>query len=85
MSKSSVLARKRVSVELGENPFPLVNYEVVSTEEGDRKLVECPVVALSMAADYSIETNSILGRVGGSFYRVSGDVLDLPEKLSQVL
>lgn len=81
----SVTCRKQIKTERKPSPFPMLNYNSEQDEYGNVKLTQCEPVALSLAEDFSVTANAASGKTSAARYRVSSDLVDIENKLNQLI
>lgn len=81
----SVTCRKQIKTKREPSPFPMLNYDSVQDENGNVKLSQCEPVAMSLAEDFSVTANAASGKTSAPRYRLSGDPVDIENKLNQLI
>lgn len=68
-----------------KNPFPDKNYRAIVDENGKSTLQECEPVAPSLASDFSVSENALMGRFGSAPFRVTEDPVDFEKHINGLL
>lgn len=77
MKKCNHISCRCSKLSRTKNPRPLLSYEMLEDEDGNRKLVQRDPVAPSLAEDFSINANALYNRQGSSPIRTSSDLVDI--------
>lgn len=81
----SVTCRKQTKTEFSVSPHPNLNSNAICDEDGIIKHQICEPVALSLAEDFSVMANAASGKTSATRYRVSGDLVDMEDKLNKLI